>query len=358
MLLASCSSCQSKREEPAAAVRVDLDQVPEGKLVIKDLAYIPLETTGEVLLGRISKLLYRDGKFYVLDQKSGGVFVFDEKGKHLTSILKKGEGPGEYIELMDMDVDKAGNVYVFDNARRNILCYRQADAGDCEVIPVGEHCMEIGCLDERRFLLRNVFGPDGLKAKLAVWDQNGEKLDVLVGSEAGEADEMKVLQVASHAVCRSADKLYYNERFTPHIYAVDLQGKMHAAYTLASGRYASHDLLKGMEGNPPQFLQDMRHIKDIVCIYENARYLICQPYASPLSPWLLIPKSDPSAARLVNFFQEPRLRGMSMIEGVADGRFFSYLPDPAALSEEAKQDPALQGLSEDANPVVVMFDVE
>lgn len=116
--------------------------------------------------------------------------------------------------------------------------------------------------------------------------------------------------------------------------------------------------MKGMEGDPPQFLQDMRHIKDIVCIYENARYLICQPYASPLSPWLLIPKSDPSAARLVKFFQEPRLRGMSMIEGVADGRFFSYLPDPAALSEEAKQDPALQGLSEDANPVVVMFDVE
>ena len=355
----SLASCQPQKDRQDAANTVNLEQATETDAAIADVAYVPLETNEQSLIGNISKIICQGNKFYVLDKfQAQGVFVFSKEGKFLSAIKKPGQGPGEYIELADMDVDGEGNVYVFDNARTNLICYRQGKADDFEAIPVGEHFMEFCCLGDEKFLLRNVFGPEGLKAKLACWDKQDGQLETLFAPRAGEVNEMRILQVSKHGLYRSGGKIYYNERFTPGIYSITAQGEAMTAYSIASPHYITQDLLKDMEQNPQLFMQETTHIKDITSIYENDRYLLCQPYVSPLSGYLLVPKDNPAAARRIRFFKEPRLQGMGAIEGVAEGKFITILNNPARLPEEMRKAPALQALDEDSNPVLALIDLE
>ena len=109
-------ACQSQKSEVGdSSIHIDWDNTSLGDFDIENVEYIPLETTDNSLLGSVSKILFRNNRIYVLDKMSGGVYVFDKTGKFLSSIIKPGEGPDEYVELMDMDVDKEGNVYIADN---------------------------------------------------------------------------------------------------------------------------------------------------------------------------------------------------------------------------------------------------
>jgi len=62
-----------------------------------DLEYIALETTDDVLLSDGSVLSYiSDNYFFVHDNKSGELFIFNRAGKIVSHFNRKGQGPGEY----------------------------------------------------------------------------------------------------------------------------------------------------------------------------------------------------------------------------------------------------------------------
>lgn len=69
---------------------------------------VRLEYTKASALATITKVLFRDGVFYVLDQDQPGVFTFDAQGRFLGIIGALGEGPGEYRATSNI-------TWVFDN---------------------------------------------------------------------------------------------------------------------------------------------------------------------------------------------------------------------------------------------------
>ena len=64
----SLASCQSQKDRQDAANTVNLEQATETDAAIADVAYVPLETNEQSLIGNIDKIVYQDGKFYVLDK--------------------------------------------------------------------------------------------------------------------------------------------------------------------------------------------------------------------------------------------------------------------------------------------------
>lgn len=348
------TSCQSQKSDvDNGTIMIDWDNTPLGNFDIKDVEYVPLETTEASLLSSISKIIFRNNCFYVLDKKSGGVYVFDRKGTFLSSIVKPGEGPEEYIELMDMDVDKEGNVYIADNVRMKILKFRTPEWELDKIFNVGRHYWEFCCLDDDCFLLKDVFGKEGTDMKLAHYNGNTHKVIPLIEKAFASVNEQDVMKCSNFNLYRSGSQLYYYERFTPNVYSISCVGELNKAYTIVSGNYISEGDLKGLEKNPMKFLKERKFVKDIIDLYENKEYFVCMPFVMPSGTFLFVPKNNVSEAKKIDLTQKPEFMGASPIEGVVDNRFFAILNTPNEIALES--DERLSDRGEDANPVLMLF---
>lgn len=207
LLLLSCQNTTYQEQVQC----IDYDNLSNGDFIIKDIEYVPLETADQSLLGNIKKVLFKNNKFYILDtSENNGVYIFDRKGRFLSAINKQGEAPDEYIELMDMDVDNEGNVYIADNARMNLLKYNPSNSELQEIIHTGLHFFEFACLDSNSFLLRDVFDPKEAKAKLAYYDATSKKLEPILKSQTSAINEMSIMKCSKHYLYRSGNQIYYN----------------------------------------------------------------------------------------------------------------------------------------------------
>jgi hypothetical protein len=91
----------------------DINSLLQIDSIFSDFTIIPLETKEECLISRINKVLHYEDKFLLQDDAQK-LLLFNTNGKFLYEVGKKGKGPGEFIELRDFDIDKAGNIYILD----------------------------------------------------------------------------------------------------------------------------------------------------------------------------------------------------------------------------------------------------
>ena len=85
-------------------IPVDLDKSQPASLFdyFKQIELIPLETNDDVLIGRpVTKVIYHQNKYYILDEQQYIVHVFDDTGKFIFRIGKRGQGPEEYSYVYD-----------------------------------------------------------------------------------------------------------------------------------------------------------------------------------------------------------------------------------------------------------------
>lgn len=105
LLFYSCS--ESKRTEAYPILKVSLEkQEVSIKELFDRIELIPLETNDSSLLTWPDKVLCWNGRYEIFDSKNPALFVFDENGKFIKKIGKKGDGPEEYTEIYDAIQDK------------------------------------------------------------------------------------------------------------------------------------------------------------------------------------------------------------------------------------------------------------
>ena len=63
------------------------------------------------------------GNIYVKDAKSADVRVFDANGRYVTTVGKRGEGPGELREVFGMHVDGNDRLIVADRMNRRLTIF-------------------------------------------------------------------------------------------------------------------------------------------------------------------------------------------------------------------------------------------
>lgn len=76
------------------------------------------------MLSSIDKIKKVNEKLFVLDRVNNAIFIFRESGEYLQSLFKVGNGPGEYVQIMDFDVED-DCLYVLDFPRQAILKYNE-----------------------------------------------------------------------------------------------------------------------------------------------------------------------------------------------------------------------------------------
>lgn len=115
-LLVFCLSCAKTERNTALGlvptIHVDVEEVEMHQTdrlsdIFEPLGAIILETTSESLIQTINKLEFYDNNIYVLDSYgSKSLLVFSRDGKYKYKIGRTGNGPGEYMEPKDFEINE------------------------------------------------------------------------------------------------------------------------------------------------------------------------------------------------------------------------------------------------------------
>lgn len=115
-LILSCKHNEKKANEPRNSSTLQnnsfqtINLTDPSNLKIEDIIdsihYIQLETNMECLISNIRKIEAFDNKFYILDDKGAGVYIFDNEGHFISKISNQGRGPKEYIKITDINFDR------------------------------------------------------------------------------------------------------------------------------------------------------------------------------------------------------------------------------------------------------------
>lgn len=85
--------------------------------LFKNVRYVRLETNESSLVNEnINKIVYKNEKIQLLNYNGSidEVLLFNDEGRFLNSISKKGQGPEEYINAVNIAVNSKGDVSVAD----------------------------------------------------------------------------------------------------------------------------------------------------------------------------------------------------------------------------------------------------
>ena len=127
ILLCAIVSCNNHNQVKFSKLEtIDLDKGLKNKkeLVLSqiatDIQYIPLETKKECLITSVSQIFTFRDRIIVFDDRQRNIYLFDNKGKFIRKIGKKGVGPGEYNEAFRVSFnEKDSTILVKD--RDNIF---------------------------------------------------------------------------------------------------------------------------------------------------------------------------------------------------------------------------------------------
>ena len=139
------TSCKEKEQRPFSEFKVsDLRNVtefpvlendfktikvssPTKKLkasdIIADFKYIPIETSTKSLMAYYADIKTYKNLIYIYDASLDLIFIFDEKGKYINTIGKKGNGPSEFILLSGMTINPYNDQVVVQDQMWKKLFY-------------------------------------------------------------------------------------------------------------------------------------------------------------------------------------------------------------------------------------------
>lgn len=96
----------------------------EGWRVIEDLRIGSIDAEGPETFARIPSFAVDDaGRFWVLESQAAELRGFDPSGRHIGTVGRAGEGPGEFRQPLRVDISPDGELWVMDpgNARLSIF---------------------------------------------------------------------------------------------------------------------------------------------------------------------------------------------------------------------------------------------
>ena len=131
IILLMANGCQPKQEDALfKKVNYSTDRsstVNLSQLMTDNVTFTPLETRDESIIGKINKIRKNRGHFYILSNDQW-ILHFDERGKFVSVLNKRGGGPDEYSYINDFDIytiDGKAEIWIADN--QTIKIYNTED---------------------------------------------------------------------------------------------------------------------------------------------------------------------------------------------------------------------------------------
>jgi hypothetical protein len=92
--------------------------------IFDSISYLTLPLSNNTIIGSIDKIEIHKSRYYFWDKTGKKIWCFDFLGNYIFQIDKRGQGPGEYLQIYDFDIDKERQqIQILDRSLRKILCY-------------------------------------------------------------------------------------------------------------------------------------------------------------------------------------------------------------------------------------------
>lgn len=182
---------------------------------VDDYKLIPLETTDDNLIAQIDKVKMSGDEVFVFDRVNNAIFTFGLDGKFHKSLFKVGNGPGEYMQLMDFDI-QGDTLFALDYGRRCVLKYDK-NFNYIDKFHYESFSMQIA-VDDKSVYLYNLKTKDEKDYKCSVFDKEGNKMaDEFLRPKSGEVFNY----IGFNAFCKLNNKVYVSPIFSNYIYSGD-----------------------------------------------------------------------------------------------------------------------------------------
>lgn len=122
-------SCKQEKHSDSSCLIINSKFTEKDYIKLSDfvesIEIIPLETNQEYLVETVGKILkYKD--LYYIGSATGlinKILVFDENGKFIYKLDKKGMGPNEYTDIRDFDVIDKDRIVIISRSNPSIHIY-------------------------------------------------------------------------------------------------------------------------------------------------------------------------------------------------------------------------------------------
>lgn len=203
LILLFCFSCYTKQMDGlgnGSCLKVNLANYLEGEKgdevtlseLVDSLTYIPLQTPDELPVDVLMSVKMSSKYVFVLDRQQK-LYRFDRRGHFLNLIGARGEGPEEYVSVIDFEVDeKKDAVYLFDIYRKKIKSYRMSGTflGDI-VVPEGVESMAL--LNDSSFIgYRPWYATTDKSEQCVVFGKSAEEYETVSFGLNEKVEEVKI----------------------------------------------------------------------------------------------------------------------------------------------------------------------
>ena len=112
ILSTSCNNINNSNQQ-ATILKFDLDRaiLVDSALQMGNFNFTPLEMNKSCIIGRSPRMICTDSDIFIGDLFTNKcVYRFDKNGRFINKIGVVGSGPGEYIEILDYNIDHRNNI--------------------------------------------------------------------------------------------------------------------------------------------------------------------------------------------------------------------------------------------------------
>ena len=273
-----CTSKSNKVEPGAINESINIDKfiitnhALDDSTIFKQCHTVFLETNDNSLIREINRIYKTEDYIFIFDKLLKKICVFDDQGKYQTKIHNIGQGPQEYISLMDfcLDTEKEQIVLLCDKPNK-IMRFTYS----------GEFVSEIKHSDFFRSIVmdsqyvycnRSELNKTDLdKFEICCMNRSGEQIDNLLPTR----DNITNTMFNTGNFLNKSENVYYTRRFDNTVYQLN-KDKVTKKYMLDFGKFNLPDyLLK--ETDMRKFADEChekQYVYSITEFVENEKYLM------------------------------------------------------------------------------------
>ncbi len=285
LLVCACTRTGVQKSFPDDGITItcnfEVNKTDIATLIDGAIEYIPLETTRESMIGKISNIRCGQNKYFIMDEQQKSIVVFSNKGKHISTINRKGGGPCEYYDLYDMRLNRNNMVEILGNSNPVTLIQYDQDYSQCrelqtedkisanQFMPIDSgyvFLQAIGAFEKEKQYF--IFITDG-KGKIEKKHLPSHRL---TGYSINNSNSFYMLD----------DTVMFYMPRDKHIYQITKQGGMSIRYSVDYGKYHLPDEVNELyERNLDQYIeQSQNYASGPSDICETHTYL----YFSSIAP--------------------------------------------------------------------------
>lgn len=235
-IFAGCSKSVTPKE---GVISIDVMQKPkriQDAGIIKDHELIPLESSAKIIVDDIDKIIAHEGLIYIANYRSSSnVIIFDEQGRFVREIKRRGRGPLEYLQLKNVFIDEFDNTLnLVDSYPAKILKFPLDGAGNPSVIHIANISLGDVMPYPEGYICYTTFSSQNERKTLLMIDRKGE----VIGRDIRMRDGWESNAFPSASVfSKFKDKIYFRPIYESPIYAFDNHKKFELHIDTDFGRY-------------------------------------------------------------------------------------------------------------------------